>query len=122
MLADGRARARLSPRLELTVVDEARLLYLDPAALAVDPDNVRRDGAGDLDTLAASIRAHGLLQPLGVAREGAGYRVVYGSRRREAALRAGLSTVPCLLVDAPAGTRRVRQLLENLQRRDLNPL
>ena len=96
MLADGRAFARLSPRLELTVVDEARLLYLDPAAITPDPDNVRRDGSGDIETLADSIRVHGLLQPIGVARESGDYRVVYGNRRREAAIRAGLNTIPCL--------------------------
>jgi ParB family transcriptional regulator, chromosome partitioning protein len=122
MLADGRASARLSSRLERTVVDEARLLYLDPAAIAPDPDNVRRDGPGDLETLADSIRAHGLLQPIGVAREGGAYRVVYGNRRREAAIRAGLSTIPCLLVTGTPEDRLVRQLLENLQRQDLNDL
>jgi len=104
------------------VVDEARLLYLDPTTIAPDPDNVRRDGPGDLEMLAASIRAHGLLQPLGVARDGQTYRVVYGNRRREAAIRAGLSTVPCILVECTAEDRLVRQLLENLQRQDLNDL
>jgi len=104
------------------LVDEARLLYLDPTAIAPDPDNVRRDGPGDLDALAASIRAHGLLQPIGVARDGKGYRVVYGNRRREAAIRAGLATVPCILVEGTAEDRLVRQLLENLQRQDLNDL
>jgi ParB family chromosome partitioning protein len=122
MLADGRASARLSPRLELTLVDEARLLYLDPTAIAPDPDNVRRDGPGDLETLADSIRAHGLLQPIGVAREGGSYRVVYGNRRREAAIRAGLNTIACILVTGSPEDRLVRQLLENLQRQDLNDL
>ncbi|HLI28310.1 MAG TPA: ParB/RepB/Spo0J family partition protein [Chloroflexota bacterium] len=104
------------------MAESPRLLYLDPAALAPDPDNVRRADADDLDALAASIRTHGLLQPLGVAREGAGYRVVYGNRRRAAAVRAGLRRVPCLLVEASPAERLVQQLVENLQRRELNPL
>lgn len=103
-------------------MERPQLLHLDPATLAPDPDNVRRADADDLDALAASIRAHGLLQPLGVARDGAGYRVVYGNRRRAAAVRAGLRSVPCLLVEAPPAERLVAQLVENLQRRDLNPL
>jgi ParB family chromosome partitioning protein len=104
------------------VVDEARLLYLDPTTIALDPDNVRRDGPGDLEALAASIRAHGLLQPIGVARESGGYRVVYGNRRREAAIRAGLATIPCIVVEGTPEDRLIRQLLENLQRQDLNDL
>ena len=104
------------------MAESARLLHLDPATIAPDPNNVRRDGPGDLDGLAASIRSHGLLQPLGVAREANGYRVVYGSRRREAAVRAGLRSVPCLLVEVPREQHVVQQLLENVQRRDLNPI
>jgi ParB family chromosome partitioning protein len=103
-------------------VERPQLLHLDPATLAPDPDNVRRADADDLDALAASIRAHGLLQPLGVVRDGAGYRVVYGNRRRAAAVQAGLRSVPCLLVEAPPAERLVAQLVENLQRRELNPL
>ena len=101
---------------------ERALLYLDPRTIAPDPDNVRRDGPGDLEALAASIRAHGLLQPIGVAADGDDYRVVYGNRRREAAIRAGLATIPCLPVDGTPEDRLIRQLLENLQRQDLNDL
>jgi ParB family chromosome partitioning protein len=104
------------------VAESPRLLYLDPRTIAPDPDNVRRDGPGDLEALAASIRAHGLLQPIGVAREGQAYRIVYGNRRREAAIRAGLATIPCLPVEGTAEDRLVRQILENLQRQDLNDL
>ncbi|HEY7061982.1 MAG TPA: ParB/RepB/Spo0J family partition protein [Chloroflexota bacterium] len=104
------------------MADAPRLLYLDPRTIAPDPDNVRRDGPGDLDALAASIRAHGLLQPIGVAEEAGGHRIVYGNRRREASIRAGLATIPCLAVDGSPEDRLVRQLLENLQRQDLNDL
>jgi ParB family transcriptional regulator, chromosome partitioning protein len=104
------------------MAESPRLLYLDPRTIAPDPDNVRRDGPGDLDALTASVRAHGLLQPVGVAAEGSGYRIVYGNRRREAAIRAGLATIPCLPVDGTPEDRLVRQLLENLQRQDLNDL
>jgi ParB family chromosome partitioning protein len=97
------------------------LLALDPRRIAPDPDNVRREEA-DLRPLAGSLLEHGVLQPLGVARENGGYRVVYGSRRRAAAILAGLPEVPCVLVEAPPEDRLVRQLVENLQRRDLNDI
>src|SRR5687768_2014054 len=106
---------------QLTATPTA-LLELDPRQIAPDPDNVRRNDGDGLDALADSLREHGVLQPLGVTRESGGFRVVYGSRRREAAILAGLPRVPCVLVEAPAEDRLVRQLVENLQRQDLNDL
>jgi len=102
--------------------DQPRLLYLDPRRLEPNADNVRRD-SGDLETLAESLRRYGVLQPLGVVPSEGGFRVVYGNRRREAAILAGLAVVPCVPVGAAASRDRlVTQLLENLQRRDLNDL
>jgi ParB family chromosome partitioning protein len=110
------------------------LLYLDPRQLEPDEANVRRE-AGDLEGLAASLRRYGVLQPLGVVLvngDGRGsppggsegrYRVVYGNRRREAAIMAGLPTVPCVPVSLGAHPDQlVAQLLENMQRRDLNDM
>src|SRR5687768_692928 len=98
------------------------LVLIDPRRIQPDPDNVRRDGADDLEGLAESIREHGLLQPLGVARENGSFRVVYGNRRRAAAIKAGLAEVPCLMVESSAEDRLVRQILENLQRRELGDM
>src|SRR3712207_8364189 len=64
------------------------LVLIDPRKIQPDPENVRRDTTDDLDGLARSIREHGLLQPLGVAQENGGFRVVYGNRRRAAAIKA----------------------------------
>ncbi|MCC6174237.1 MAG: ParB/RepB/Spo0J family partition protein [Chloroflexi bacterium] len=98
------------------------LVLVDPRAIQPDPDNVRRDATDDLDSLTESIREHGLLQPLGVARENGGFRVVYGNRRRAAAIKAGLPEVPCVVVEASGEDRLIQQMLENLQRRDLNDM
>ncbi len=97
------------------------LLWLDPRALRADDANVRRD-AGDVNGLAQTMQQYGVLQPLGVRRDGHGFRVIYGNRRREAALLAGLEQVPCLLVEDGAGDTVVQQLLENVQRQQLNDL
>lgn len=99
-----------------------QLLYLDPRALEADPNGVRED-PGEIEGLAATIADHGLLQPLGVVAAGRGqYRVVYGNRRRLAALKLGLERVPCVVLEEDAPQLLVRQLTENLQRRDLNDL
>jgi ParB family chromosome partitioning protein len=98
------------------------LLYLDPRALEADPQGVR-DEPGDVDGLAATIAEHGLLQPLGVMPAGPGrYRVVYGNRRRAAAVQLGLERVPCILLGADDPHTLVQQLTENIQRQDLNDL
>jgi len=98
------------------------ILYLNPRAIEANRDNVRREG-GDIVGLAESIREHGVLQPLGVVHRGSGYQVVYGDRRREAAIVVGLDRVPCLLLgDLDDDQRLIRNILENLQRLDLNDL
>ncbi len=78
-----------------------------------------------LDELAASIRAHGVLQALSV-RETPGapdmYQIIAGERRKLAAEIAGLDAVPCLLQDVDDRTMALLALTENVQREDLTPL
>jgi ParB family chromosome partitioning protein len=78
-----------------------------------------------LDDLAASIRSNGIIQPIVVRQADDGYRIIAGERRWRAAQRAGLTRVPVVVKDVPAG--RDAQLLEmalieNIQREDLNPI
>ncbi len=97
--------------------------WLDPRDLVDDPENVRREqDDGEIAGLAATIREYGVLQPLGVRRVDGHYALVYGGRRRRAAIQAGLATVPCVEVEEREGDRLTFQLLENLQRRDLNDM
>ena len=97
-----------------------QLLYLDPQQLEADPDGVRED-PGDVAGLADTIAERGLLQPLGVIAVGGGrYRVIYGGRRRVAAVQLGLAQVPCILLDGDDPDLLLRQLIENVQRQDLN--
>ena len=98
------------------------IIYLNPRDLMPSRQNVRSD-PGDLAGLAETIREHGILQPLGIAREDDAYRIVYGHRRRDAAIVVGLDRVPCLVVHmANDADAVVQQVLENLQRLDLNDL
>lgn len=99
-----------------------QLLYLDPQQLELDPQGIRED-AGDIASLAETIREHGLLQPLGVVTLGhERYRVVYGGRRQRAAMQLGLGRVPCIVLDPNDSDLLVQQLIENVQRQDLNDL
>lgn len=78
----------------------------------------------ELQALADSIAAHGLLQPLAVRDMGGGfYQIIAGERRWRAARLAGLSEVPVVVV-VEADDRTVMELalVENLQRQDLNPM
>jgi ParB family chromosome partitioning protein len=99
-----------------------QLLYIDPHMLESDPDGVRED-PGDVAGLAKTIAEQGLLQPLGVISIGPDrYRVIYGNRRREAAIQLGLERVPCILLDADDPNLLLRQLIENVQRQELNDM
>lgn len=95
-----------------------------PLNLIAVGTNVRA-AVGDLDELVASVKVHGILQPIRVAATGDGaYELVYGQRRLAAAKLAGLATIPAIVdVGAKVASLRTQeQLVENLQRRDLNPL
>jgi ParB family transcriptional regulator, chromosome partitioning protein len=99
-----------------------QIIEVNPRDLEPDPHNARTD-IGDLVGLAETIREHGVLQPLGISRRNGGYRIVYGNRRREAAIVVGLDTVPCLVLDGQSESERLLcQILENIQRKSLNDM
>jgi ParB family chromosome partitioning protein len=76
-----------------------------------------------LEELAASIREHGVLQPILVRPTGRDtYQLVAGERRWRAARRAGLTTIPALVEELDDDTAMEIAVIENLQREDLSPL
>jgi ParB family transcriptional regulator, chromosome partitioning protein len=76
-----------------------------------------------LEELAASIREHGVVQPLVVVPRGDGFEVVAGERRLRAARLAGLERVPVVVREKPSDRELLElALVENLQREDLNPI
>jgi ParB/RepB/Spo0J family partition protein len=75
---------------------------------------------GKLNELAASIREHGVLQPILVTPDADGYRVIAGNRRLRATIRAGLETIPALVKSQVDEHRQFfLNLVENVQRVDL---
>lgn len=76
-----------------------------------------------LDSLAESIRQNGILQPILVRRKGDGiYELIAGERRFRAAKLANLSTVPVIIRNSKDDESAVLALVENIQRKDLNPM
>lgn len=76
-----------------------------------------------LETLADSIRQHGLIQPIAVRRTASGYyQIISGERRWRAARLADLDEVPAVVIDADDRKCVELALIENLQREDLNAM
>jgi ParB family chromosome partitioning protein len=76
----------------------------------------------NIDDLARSIKANGIIQPIVVRRQDDGFEIVAGERRWRAAQRAGLLKVPVVLRDIPDDRLLASALIENIQREDLNPI
>src|SRR3546814_10361045 len=76
-----------------------------------------------LDSLAESIRAQGVVQPIVVRAVGGDrYEIVAGERRWRAAKQAGLKSVPSVIKSLDEQGAMAVALVENIQRADLNPL
>src|SRR3989339_1089160 len=72
--------------------------------------------------LVDSIREHGILEPLVVAKTPAGFQLIAGERRWRASKLAGLTTVPVIVKETTAKGMLEMAIVENVQREDLNPI
>jgi ParB family chromosome partitioning protein len=99
------------------------LLVLPVEAIERNPDQPRkRFEEARLEELAASIREHGIVEPILVRKQGGRYRIVAGERRWRAAQRAGLTEVPAVVREASDRQAFELALVENLQREDLTAI
>lgn len=99
------------------------LRYIKLASIMPDPDQPRREFDDDaLVELSKSIKEHGILQPVVVRPHGDGYMIVAGERRFRASKLAKLDRIPALVRTLSGQHRLELSLIENIQRRDLNPL
>ena len=88
-----------------------------------DEEQPRRDFSPEaIDALAASIKEHGVLQPIVVTREDGKYKIVAGERRWRAAKIAGLDKIPAIVRTLDSQNRLEISIIENAQREDLNPI
>ena len=82
----------------------------------------QRMDQAELEALAASIREHGVLQPILVTETLDGYQLVAGERRFRASQMAGLERIPALIRQLADRQQLELALVENLQRQDLGPM
>lgn len=105
--------------------DDADATFQTVAVSSIHPNQYQpRDHFDEetLDSLTASIRELGVLQPILVRRDGASYELIAGERRWRAAKRAGLLAVPVIIREADDMASLEQALVENLHRQDLNAL
>lgn len=76
----------------------------------------------EIASLAASIRAHGILQPIVLRTNGRRYQLIAGERRLRASREAGLKRIPAVVREADDRQMLALALMENVQRRDLGPI
>ena len=104
-----------------TYMETGRVVFLPAKAIRPNPAQPRQFFPEDaLGELAESIRRHGILQPLSVRRVGAAYELIAGERRLRAGILAGLTDMPCIVMNMDDQESGVVSLVENLQRQDLD--
>lgn len=94
-------------------IDNIEANPLQPRGL-ISPDS--------LQDLVASIREHGIIEPLVIAKTPAGYQIIAGERRWRASKLAGMTTVPVVIKETTARGMLEMAIVENVQREDLNPI
>ncbi|WP_019851599.1 ParB/RepB/Spo0J family partition protein [Desulfitobacterium sp. PCE1] len=105
------------------VGNEASVQEIELNKIKANPDQPRRGfDQESLEELAASLKTHGLLQPILVQPKDDGYIIVAGERRYRAAMLAGLTKIPCLLQTGSEQELAEKALIENIQRSDLSPV
>ncbi|PIP29623.1 hypothetical protein COX27_00540 [Candidatus Kuenenbacteria bacterium CG23_combo_of_CG06-09_8_20_14_all_36_9] len=110
------------PKIKKGVANQ--ILALNVNQIKTNPHQPRQDFAEiPLNDLVASIKEHGILQPLLVTETLAGeYELIAGERRLRAAKIAGLNEVPVIIRSAKDLEKLELSLIENIQRQDLNPI
>ena len=104
-----------------TYMETGRVVFLPARSIRPNPAQPRRIFREEaLEELAESIRRHGILQPLSVRRIDTGYELIAGERRLRAGQLAGLSEIPCIVMNMDDKESGAAALVENLQRQDLD--
>lgn len=123
MLGFGESAPPATDNTAVAVQEQPEVKTVELSAIIANPFQPRKTFVDtSLQELAASIAAHGIIQPLLVRPQGNGYELIAGERRLRAAKMAGLKTVPAIV--KPLDDRAAAELamIENLQREDLHYL
>src|SRR4030042_4019619 len=104
-------------------MDQKQVVDIDITLLQANPLQPRGLITPEsLSELAESLKEHGVLEPLVVAKTPAGYQIIAGERRWRAAKLIGLKTVPVLIKETTPQGMLEMALVENVQREDLNAI
>jgi ParB family chromosome partitioning protein len=99
------------------------IIEVDVNQIDANPQQPRMQFDDDkLESLAQSIKVHGIIQPLVVSKTGNRYELVAGERRLQAAQKIGLKKVPVIVREADELQKLELAIVENVQRHDLNPI
>jgi ParB family chromosome partitioning protein len=101
--------------------DRNRIIEINVDQIVPNPAQPRRNfDEVELENLAQSILANGLIQPITVRRSASGnYEIIAGERRLRACKMVGMTNVPCIVSDCSPGESAVMAMTENLQRQNL---
>ena len=104
-----------------TYMETGRVVFLPARSIRPNPAQPRKVFRPEaLEELSESIQRHGILQPLSVRRSGLGYELIAGERRLRAAQMAGLTEIPCIIMQMDDRESGMAAMIENLQRQDLD--
>lgn len=101
----------------------SRLIEIKLEDIVRDEEQPRREFNKEaIEALAASIKEHGVLQPIVVTKEDDKYKIVAGERRWRASKIAGLTKIPAIVRTLDSQNRLELSIIENAQREDLNAI
>jgi len=118
----GRGLSALFPETAASE-DERGFFYCPIESITPNPHQPRQNFSDpELAELAHSIREKGVIQPVLLSKTEDGFQLIAGERRWRAAQKAGLDKIPAWIRDASPAEALELALIENLQRKDLNPI
>ena len=111
------------PGSDVKLLSEHSVEEININLIVPNPHQPRLDfDAEKLKELAASIKEHGIIQPIVVTKNGNQYEIIAGERRFQAAKLVGLKTVPVIIREANNQEKLELAIIENVQRHNLNPI
>jgi ParB family chromosome partitioning protein len=121
--SDDFSRRTISSAAEESIRGDKFVIEVDVNQIISNPHQPRMQFDDEkMESLAQSIKVHGIIQPLIVSKKGSQYELVAGERRFQAAQKIGLKKVPVIVREADELQKLELAIVENVQRHDLNPI
>ncbi|MEJ2721062.1 MAG: ParB/RepB/Spo0J family partition protein [bacterium] len=119
----GKGLEALIPQGVIDTLDAEKVSHIPVDRIGTNPHQPRKRFDRDkIESLAASIRTDGVLQPVVVRKKGDRYELIMGERRLQAARVAGVPSIPAVVRTAADADSLRLALVENIQREDLNAM